>query len=185
MIHETMQDRIKRLLNERDISIRDFARMVDCSEVTMARILSPNTKMINKEHLISISNILGVSTDWLLGLTNDKTESKRQSIDIFISLPMMGRTTANIEAHIASIKEYARSMKQFSTYDLGFMHNLDYEPRCVLAYRQVGCLAGALDKMSLCDAIIFGKGWEEARGCVIEHEVAAAYWIPIYYEGES
>lgn len=43
-------------------------------------------------------------------------------------------------------------------------------------------LAKSLDSMSLCQAVYFCKGWEEARGCRIEHEVAVNYGLTILYE---
>ncbi len=43
-------------------------------------------------------------------------------------------------------------------------------------------LAKSLEKMSLCDAVYFCKGWEYARGCRIEHEAAVAYGLKIIYE---
>ena len=43
-------------------------------------------------------------------------------------------------------------------------------------------LAKALENMSLCDAVYFCKGWEDARGCRIEHEAAVAYGLDILYE---
>ena len=32
------------------------------------------------------------------------------------------------------------------------------------------------------DAVYFMKGWEQARGCIMEHAACLAYGIPIYYE---
>lgn len=43
-------------------------------------------------------------------------------------------------------------------------------------------LAKSLEHMSLCHAVYFCKGWEKARGCVIEHEAAKAYNLEIIYE---
>lgn len=43
-------------------------------------------------------------------------------------------------------------------------------------------LAKSLDNMSKCHAAYFCKGWENARGCKIEHEVAKAYGLEIIYE---
>lgn len=43
-------------------------------------------------------------------------------------------------------------------------------------------LAKSLENMSLCHAAYFCKGWENARGCRIEHEVAKAYGMTIIYE---
>lgn len=43
-------------------------------------------------------------------------------------------------------------------------------------------IAESLKSMSLCDAVYFCKGWENARGCRIEHEVAKQYGLLIIYE---
>ena len=43
-------------------------------------------------------------------------------------------------------------------------------------------LAKSLENMSLCHAVYFCKGWEQARGCRIEHDVAVAYGLTILYE---
>lgn len=43
-------------------------------------------------------------------------------------------------------------------------------------------LAKSLENMSLCHAAYFCKGWENARGCRIEHEAAVAYGLEIIYE---
>lgn len=43
-------------------------------------------------------------------------------------------------------------------------------------------LAKSLENMSLCHAAYFCKGWEQARGCRIEHEAAKTYGLKIIYE---
>lgn len=43
-------------------------------------------------------------------------------------------------------------------------------------------LAKSLENMSMCHAVYFCKGWENARGCKIEHEAAKAYGLTIIYE---
>lgn len=43
-------------------------------------------------------------------------------------------------------------------------------------------LAKSLENMSLCHAAYFCKGWEQARGCRIEHEAAVAYGLTVLYE---
>ena len=45
-------------------------------------------------------------------------------------------------------------------------------------------LAKSLENMSLCHTAYFCKGWEQARGCRIEHEAAKAYGLDIIYEEE-
>lgn len=43
-------------------------------------------------------------------------------------------------------------------------------------------LAKSLENMSLCHAAYFCKGWQNARGCKLEHEAAKAYGLDIIYE---
>lgn len=43
-------------------------------------------------------------------------------------------------------------------------------------------LAKSLENMSLCHVAYFCKGWENARGCRIEHEAAVTYGLGIIYE---
>lgn len=43
-------------------------------------------------------------------------------------------------------------------------------------------LAKSLENMSLCHAVYFCEGWENARGCRIEHSAAFAYGLESMYE---
>ena len=43
-------------------------------------------------------------------------------------------------------------------------------------------LAKSLENMSLCHAVYFCKGWQDARGCRIEHDAALAYGLEIIEE---
>ena len=43
-------------------------------------------------------------------------------------------------------------------------------------------LAKSLENMANCHAAYFCKGWEQARGCRIEHAAAEAYGLDIIYE---
>lgn len=43
-------------------------------------------------------------------------------------------------------------------------------------------LAKSLENMSLCDTAYFCKGWQDARGCRIEHLAAREYGMNILYE---
>ena len=43
-------------------------------------------------------------------------------------------------------------------------------------------MAKGIENMSLCNAVYFCKGWDKARGCKIEHDVALAYGLEVIYE---
>lgn len=43
-------------------------------------------------------------------------------------------------------------------------------------------LSNSIQAMSRCDCMYFVKGWENARGCRIEHDAAVAYGLEVLYE---
>ena len=43
-------------------------------------------------------------------------------------------------------------------------------------------LAKSIEYMAKCDAVYFCKGWENARGCEIEHKAAVEYGLECFYE---
>ena len=43
-------------------------------------------------------------------------------------------------------------------------------------------LAKSLENMSKCEVAYFCKGWQKARGCLIEHQAAEKYGLKIFYE---
>lgn len=43
-------------------------------------------------------------------------------------------------------------------------------------------MAKSLENMSHCHAAYFCKGWEDTRGCKIEHAAAIAYGLEVIYE---
>jgi hypothetical protein len=43
-------------------------------------------------------------------------------------------------------------------------------------------LAKSLENMSLCHAVYFCKGWQNARGCKVEYGVARAYEVEVLFE---
>lgn len=44
----------------------------------------------------------------------------------------------------------------------------------------IWCLAHSILWMSACDGVYFMPGWEKARGCRVEHAIAAAYGRKIF-----
>ncbi len=43
-------------------------------------------------------------------------------------------------------------------------------------------LARSLEVMAQCHAVYFCKGWDQARGCRLEHDAAVAYGMEVLYE---
>ena len=101
-----------------------------------------------------------------------------------LSQPMNGKT----EEEIVATREKAINALETQGYELvdtylndewSQKENMEAEGVVQIPVR---FLAKSLEKMSLCDAVYFCKGWEQARGCRIEHEVAVAYGLNVICE---
>ena len=101
-----------------------------------------------------------------------------------ISQPMAGKT----DEEIAEARERAKAKLEEMGYE--FVNTLftdewysaeAMEERGVVQV-PLCFLAKSLENMSLCHAAYFAKGWEQARGCRIEHDAATAYGLDVIYE---
>lgn len=101
-----------------------------------------------------------------------------------LSQPMAGKTKEEIistrERAIAVLKE--RGYEIINTLFTDEWYSQESMKERGVENRPLCFLAKSLENMSLCHAAYFCKGWENARGCKIEHEVAKAYGMTIIYE---
>ena len=101
-----------------------------------------------------------------------------------LSQPMAGKTNEEIVA----TREKAISVLKEKGYEIvNTLFTDEWYSKEAMTERGVVqiplCfLAKSLESMSLCHAAYFCKGWENARGCRIEHEEAVAYELEILYE---
>lgn len=100
-----------------------------------------------------------------------------------ISQPMAGKTWQEIvetrERAICTLREsgYEVVDNLFAQWQDGFPNRNPIILNIPLNY-----LGESLEFMSRCDTVYFCRGWEEARGCRIEHEAARLYGLKIIYE---
>lgn len=101
-----------------------------------------------------------------------------------LSQPMAGKTEQEIietrECAIAALKKQGYEIVNTLFTDEWYSKEA-MESRGVVQI-PLCFLAKSLENMSLCHAAYFCKGWENARGCRIEHEAAKAYGLTIIYE---
>ena len=101
-----------------------------------------------------------------------------------LSQPMAGKT----DEEIAATREKAIAVLRDKGYEVvNTLFTDEWYSKEAMKSRGVVqiplCfLAKSLENMSLCHAAYFCKGWENARGCKIEHETALAYGLKIIYE---
>ena len=101
-----------------------------------------------------------------------------------LSQPMAGKTNEEI---VATREKAIRVLKEKGYEIVNTLFTDEWYSKEKTAERGVVqiplCfLAKSLDNMSRCHAAYFCKGWENARGCRIEHEAAVAYGLEIFYE---
>ena len=101
-----------------------------------------------------------------------------------LSQPMAGKTDEEIvatrEKAIAYLK--ARGYDVVNTLFTDEWYSREKMEERGVVQIPLCFLAKSLENMSLCHAAYFCKGWENARGCRIEHEAAVAYGLEIIYE---
>ena len=101
-----------------------------------------------------------------------------------LSQPMAGKT----EQEIVETRERAIKVLQAKGYEIvNTLFTDEWYSQEKMAERGVVqiplCfLAKSLENMSLCHTAYFCKGWENARGCRIEHAAAKDYGLEILYE---
>lgn len=101
-----------------------------------------------------------------------------------LSQPMAGKTDAEI---VASREKAVKALEAQGYEIVNTLFTDEWYSKEKMAERGVVqiplCfLAKSLENMSRCHAAYFCKGWQEARGCRIEHEAAVAYGLEIIYE---
>ena len=93
---------------------------------------------------------------------------------VFVSLPMNGRKHDEIvEEQKALVKEVSAKIG----IDLEMIDSCISEN--VENLKPLECLGKSLEILAKADCVIFGKGWENARGCRIERLCAEQYGISI------
>lgn len=94
---------------------------------------------------------------------------------MYVSMPMKDKGTEEI------IQEFKRLKEKYKDYDqIDSLVNIEMMGDS--KHLSVRCLAESIKHLSKADVVLFAKGWEDARGCKIEHEIAKQYGIEIMYE---
>ncbi len=95
----------------------------------------------------------------------------------FISQPMNGRTDEAIKGERqeivdAIVEEYGENVEIIDSFFEGAPYNA----------APLWFLGKSLELLSTADAVFFAEGWEQARGCRMEHAAAQAYEIEIIHD---
>lgn len=97
-----------------------------------------------------------------------------------ISQPMGGLT----KTELLEIRDKAKAVLEEQGYEVldtvfDSFENCDL---CDPEHIALLHLGKSLEAMALCDVVYFCDGWQEKRGCRIEHQAASSYGIKTLYE---
>jgi len=101
-----------------------------------------------------------------------------------ISQPMNDLTDEQIHETRNRFLQFAKkeNLEVINTFFTGYRDSAEAMVSRGVVQIPVCFLSKSLEKMSQCNIVYFAKGWENARGCKIEHEVALQYGLDIIYE---
>ena len=94
---------------------------------------------------------------------------------IMISQPMRNKTNEQIRAERADL------VKRFEEEGLEVIDTV-FEEAPADEDIAIYMLSQSIRYIGKVDALYFMKGWEKARGCKIEHEVAVEYGKQVFYQ---
>lgn len=95
---------------------------------------------------------------------------------VFISQPMRNKTKEEIEIRRKEIIDQIRN--RYLNENIEFVYSVIIEePDYKVKNVPVWYLAKSIDKLSTATLAYFDEGWENARGCIIEHEICENYGI--------
>lgn len=92
---------------------------------------------------------------------------------VMISQPMAGKTTEQVLNERRNIVKLLESQGH-AVVDTIISNRPPSDVQEALWY-----LGASLQKMAECDAVLFMRGWDTARGCRIEHACALEYGLQI------
>jgi len=101
---------------------------------------------------------------------------RRGTMKTFISLPMAGLTTDEIRDRMDKIKNLVNNDFKDAVILDSLFDDFESAGKPPLWF-----LGKSLTLMSEADLVVFGPGWEKARGCKAEHHCAVEYGIDRLY----
>lgn len=98
-----------------------------------------------------------------------------------ISQPMTGLSDKEISKTKQRLELLAES-HGYIVINTWFNENEVFENIDQRVNKPLYMLANSLECMSFCDCVIFANGWQNTRGCILEHQVSVNYGLDIIYE---
>lgn len=199
MIKSEIKEKIKKMLSENpNMSILEIILNIDIKNENQQDIVDSLKDVYGdlfedgKDSLVNMLLTLREETNKLFNnpfvkeLLTEKRNTENKSIKkkAMLSQPMRGKTDEEIiETRNRAIKALeAAGYEVVNTLFTDEWYSKEKMEERGVVQIPVCFLAKSIENMSLCHAVYFCKGWDRARGCILENEVAKAYGLDIIYE---
>lgn len=199
MIKSEIKEKIKKMLSENpNMSILEIILNIDIKNENQQDIVDSLKDVYSdlfedgKDSLVNMLLTLREETNKLFNnpfvkeLLTEKRNTENKSIKkkAMLSQPMRGKTDEEIiETRNRAIKALeAAGYEVVNTPFTDEWYSKEKMEERGVVQVPVCFLAKSIENMSLCHAVYFCKGWDRARGCILENEVAKAYGLDIIYE---
>jgi len=102
---------------------------------------------------------------------------------VFLSQPMAGLSKEEITKARNAIMEHLELNAQAT---FGYPTNFELLPSYVEnATSSLDYFVQGLQQLPKADVAVFAKGWNKARGCLMEHQIASAYGVRVITQDEN
>ena len=199
MIKSEIKEKIKKMLSENpNMSILEIILNIDIKNENQQDIVDSLKDVYGdlfedgKDSLVNMLLTLREETNKLFNnpfvkeLLTEKRNTENKSIKkkAMLSQPMRGKTDEEIiETRNRAIKALeAAGYEVVNTLFTDEWYSKEKMEERGVVQIPVCFLAKSIENMSLCHAVYFCEGWDRARGCILENEVAKAYGLDIIYE---
>lgn len=95
---------------------------------------------------------------------------------VMISQPMRGKTNEQIRA------ERKRVVEELENHSYEVIDTIISEEPPKDCDQAIFYLAKSIEYIGKVDCVYFMEGWEKARGCKVEHQIAVEYGKKVMYE---
>lgn len=122
----TLRDRIRDLCRSRSISQSTLAQKLGIDKSTLSRFLTEKTNKLSSEYVVMIAGYFGVSTDFLLGLTNiaarknHDIEALGLSAEAAVNLAQ-NRVNQEVVCQLLESPRFAELTRQIALYQQGML----------------------------------------------------------------
>lgn len=111
--------RLRTLMNEKHLSQLQLSKMAGTTEASMSRYLNERTYMPNASVLMKLADGLGVSIDYLMGLTNIPTPRKTEEEFGYVLYQCYARATSRDKMIVGTVlNEYLTDEEISMGFDL-------------------------------------------------------------------